>query len=144
METLSLISIIMSSICLFVAGALKLYAFAYDRGYQSGKHTGFTQGMFHGYEKKNNSRIEHNRHLVQIQTRKHHQLEVNNIRFPKEVEKYAKMHNASYIDSVIAICEQFGIEPQVAAKFLSKPIIQKIKIEGQELNLLPKTSKLPL
>jgi hypothetical protein len=41
-------------------------------------------------------------------------------------------------------CEQFGIEPQVAAKFLSKPIIQKIKIEGQELNLLPKTSKLPL
>lgn len=71
-------------------------------------------------------------------------MEVNNIRFPKEVEKYAKKYNVSYIDSVIAICEQFGIEPQVAAKFLSKPIIQKIKIEGQELNLLPKTSKLPL
>ena len=64
METLSIISIIISSICLFVAGALKIYAFAYDRGYQNGKHTGFTQGMFHGYEKKNNSRIENNRHLV--------------------------------------------------------------------------------
>ena len=50
----------------------------------------------------------------------------------------------SYIDAVIAVCEKFGIEPQVAAKFLTKPIIEKIKTEGQELNLLPKKTKLPL
>lgn len=71
-------------------------------------------------------------------------IEINNIRFPKEVERYAEKHRVSYIDSVIAVCEQFGIEPQMAAKFLSKPIIQKIKAEGQELHLLPKKTRLPL
>lgn len=71
-------------------------------------------------------------------------MDINNIRFPKEVELYAAKHKVSYIDSVLAVCEQFGLEPQVAAKFLNKPLIQKIKAEGQELNLLPKNSKLPL
>ena len=69
---------------------------------------------------------------------------INNIRFPKEVELYAIKNSVSYIDAVIAVCEKFGIEPQVAAKFLTKPIIEKIKTEGQELNLLPKKTKLPL
>jgi hypothetical protein len=45
---------------------------------------------------------------------------------------------------VLAVCEQFGLEPQVAAKFLNKPIIEKIKAEGQELNLLPKKTRLPV
>ena len=71
-------------------------------------------------------------------------MDINNIRFPKEVELYAFKNKVSYIDAVLAVCEQFGLEPQVAAKFLNAPIIQKIKAEGQELNLLPKKSKLPL
>lgn len=71
-------------------------------------------------------------------------MDINNIRFPKEVENHVANHAVSYIDAVLAVCEQFGIEPQVAAKFLSKPIIEKIKAEGQGLNLLPKKSKLPL
>lgn len=71
-------------------------------------------------------------------------MDINNIRFPKEVELYAIKHKVSYIDAVLAVCEQFGLEPQVAAKFLNKPLIEKIKIEGQEMNLLPKKSKLPL
>jgi len=72
------------------------------------------------------------------------EMEVNNARFPKEVETHVEKYGVSYIDAVIAVCERFGIEPQVAAKFLSKPIIEKIKAEGQELNLLPKKSKLPV
>ncbi len=68
-------------------------------------------------------------------------MDINNIRFPKEVELYALKNKVSYIDAVLAVCEQFGFEPQVAAKFLNAPIIQNIKAEGQELNLLPKKSK---
>jgi len=71
-------------------------------------------------------------------------MDINNIRFPKEVENHVRKHGVSYIDGVLAVCERFGIEPQVAAKFLSRPIIEKIKAEGQELNLLPKKSKLPV
>lgn len=71
-------------------------------------------------------------------------MEVNNIRFPKEVEAHVKKYGVSYIDAVIAVCERFGLEPQVAAKFLNKPIIEKIRAEGQDLNLLPKKAKLPI
>lgn len=71
-------------------------------------------------------------------------MDIINVRFPREVELYAIKHKVSYIDAVLAVCEQFGLEPQVAAKFLSKPIIQKIKTEGQDLNLLRKKTKLPL
>lgn len=71
-------------------------------------------------------------------------MDINNIRFPKEVEAHVNKYGVSYIDSVIAVCERFGIEPQVAAKFLSKPIIEKIRAEGQDLNLLPKKAKLPI
>lgn len=71
-------------------------------------------------------------------------MEINNIRFPKEVENHASKFGVSYIDSVIAVCEKYGLEPQMVVKFLNKPIIEKIKAEGQELNLLPKKAKLPL
>jgi hypothetical protein len=69
---------------------------------------------------------------------------VMNLRFAKEVENHVKRFSVSYIDAVIAVCERYGLEPQVAAKFLSKPISEKIKAEGQELNLLPKNTKLPV
>jgi hypothetical protein len=72
------------------------------------------------------------------------EMDINNIRFPREVENHVQKFGVSYIDAVIAVCEQFGIEPQVAAKFLNKPIIEKIKAEGQELNLLPKKTRLPV
>ena len=71
-------------------------------------------------------------------------MEVSNSRFPKEVETHVTKYGVSYIDAVIAVCERFGIEPQVAAKFLNKPIIEKIRAEGQNLNLLPKKAKLPI
>jgi hypothetical protein len=71
-------------------------------------------------------------------------MEVTNSRFPKEVETHVGKYGVSYIDAVIAVCERFGIEPQVAAKFLNKPIIEKIRAEGQNLNLLPKKAKLPV
>lgn len=71
-------------------------------------------------------------------------MEVSNSRFPKEVETHVTKYGVSYIDAVIAVCERFGIEPQVAAKFLNKPIIERLRAEGQSLNLLPKKAKLPI
>jgi len=44
------------------------------------------------------------------------------------------------------LCENHNIDPVIASKFLSKPIVEKIKIEGQKVNLLPKEidAKLPI
>ena len=57
---------------------------------------------------------------------------------PSEVEKIASINGGMYIDAVISVCENHNIDPVIASKFLSKPIVEKIKIEGQEVNLLPK------
>jgi len=49
----------------------------------------------------------------------------------------------NYMDAVLFVCEENEIEPFVAARMLSQPIKEKIGKEGQDINLLPKNTKLP-
>jgi len=46
METLFYFSIGISAASLMTAGLLKLYRIGYARGYDDGKHCGFTQGLY--------------------------------------------------------------------------------------------------
>jgi len=65
--------------------------------------------------------------------------------FMKGIEKYVLSGECGYIDAILLSCENFDIEPQVAAKFLPKPIIEKIEQEGRKFNMLPKNAaKLPV
>jgi len=65
--------------------------------------------------------------------------------FSKEVEEFVKnQKETSYIDAVLYLCEKHGVEPDTISKLLSKPIKERLKVEGQQLNLLKKDSKLPL
>ena len=65
--------------------------------------------------------------------------------FLKEVEKCVLKGEDGYIEAILFACEEFEIEPQVAAKFLPKPIVEKIEQEGRKFNMLPKnTSQLPV
>jgi len=67
------------------------------------------------------------------------------IEFCKDVEKLILEDIFdSYIDAVLHLCDDKGVEPFMAARLLSKPIKEKIKKEGQEVNLLPKKAKLPI
>ena len=68
--------------------------------------------------------------------------ETNN--FASDVEEYVKENGGGYIEAIITLCENNNIEPQVAAKFLTKPIIEKLQTEGQDSNLLPRGARLPL
>tara|TARA_Y100000034_G_C6883291_1_gene405127 strand:+ start:759 stop:983 length:225 start_codon:yes stop_codon:yes gene_type:complete len=70
---------------------------------------------------------------------------INNEDISSQVESYIEKHGGEYIEAVLWVCDKNNIEPQIAAKYLSKPIIEKIEIEGRYLNLLPKVSaKLPI
>ena len=70
---------------------------------------------------------------------------INNEDISLQVESYVLQNGGEYIDAVLYICEKSNIEPKVAAKYLSKPIIEKIGIEGRDMNLLPKKSaQLPI
>jgi hypothetical protein len=68
--------------------------------------------------------------------------------FSKEVEELTRTKkNGKYIETIIDLCEKYGIEPESAAKLLSKPIREKLKTEFESLNMVRgkrKTSKLPL
>jgi hypothetical protein len=57
-----------------------------------------------------------------------------------KIEKYVQKWNTRYMDAVIAIAEAEDIPVESMSKVLSKPIIEKIQQEGQELNFLPKCS----
>lgn len=65
-------------------------------------------------------------------------------KFSRNVELYVEKWKVPYIDAILALCESHNIEPEAIAKFLSKPLIEKIKMEGQNLNLVQKQkNKLP-
>ena len=71
------------------------------------------------------------------------------INFSAEIEKRVKSSKLSYIDAVIDVCETLEIEPQAIAKFLSKTVTEKIKIEATARNLIrgkkkEKIQRLPL
>jgi hypothetical protein len=64
-------------------------------------------------------------------------------KFSKMVIDNVLDNNIEYIESVIELAEKFEIDVKVAAKCLSKPIIEKIQKEAQEINLMSPTTKLP-
>jgi hypothetical protein len=67
--------------------------------------------------------------------------------FSREVEELARSRKGDYMESVMDLCEKYGIEPESAAKLLSKPIREKLKSEFESLNMVRgkrKTTKLPL
>ena len=62
--------------------------------------------------------------------------------FCRQVEKYVEQWKSSYIDAVISVCESNDLPVESVGKILSKPIVEKIQQEGQDLNFLQKTTKL--
>jgi len=73
--------------------------------------------------------------------------EVADLNISDSVEKYILSNGGSYIDAVLGVCEKNDIDPIIAAKELSKPIKEKLEIEGIKLNILRsekgKKGKLP-
>jgi hypothetical protein len=52
METLELTSLGIAVVAAAVAGLLKLYNIAYTRGYENGKHCGFTEGLYRAAQRE--------------------------------------------------------------------------------------------
>ncbi len=66
--------------------------------------------------------------------------EITKEEFSKKVEnKISNKKNVSYIDAVISVLEELSLDASIAQKLLSQPLLEKLKQEGQELNILPKS-----
>ena len=62
--------------------------------------------------------------------------------FSKLVEKTVLDNKIDYMEAVLMICEDHGIEPEDVRKFVSAPIQEKIEGEAMRLNLIPRTNEL--
>ena len=54
----------------------------------------------------------------------------------KEIEEYKLKYNTSYIDAVLTISQKYDIEIEELPKILHQNILEKLKQEFRELNLV--------
>lgn len=64
--------------------------------------------------------------------------------FSKKIESFAVENKLSLMDAIVSFCEKNEFEVEVAATLISQKLKQKIYVEAQNLNLVPKGNKLPL
>ena len=64
--------------------------------------------------------------------------------FSETIVNISVEHELSLLDSIIHHCETTGMEIDVASTLVSSALKSKLREEAQELNLLKKSSKLPL
>ena len=60
------------------------------------------------------------------------------------VNMYLENNELSYIDAILSACEELEIEPEDATKYITVPLREKLLREGQDINILPKSAKLPI
>jgi hypothetical protein len=58
------------------------------------------------------------------------------------VESLVKKEKMTYIEAVIHVCDERGIDPADIARLITPPIKAKLESEGMASNLLPKTNTL--
>lgn len=62
--------------------------------------------------------------------------------FSKLVEKNVLESKMTYMEAVLEVCEEHGIDPEDVRKFVSAPIQEKIEGEAMRLNLIPRSNEL--
>jgi hypothetical protein len=64
--------------------------------------------------------------------------------FSLMIEELSYKLRCSRMDAILQHCKETGLEIEVSSTLISSALKSKIKEEAQELNLIKKTSKLPL
>lgn len=64
----------------------------------------------------------------------------------REIELIVSEKNISYIDAALYYCEKNNLEPDTIGDMIrSSPIFKnKVQIEAEKLNFLPKATRLPI
>ena len=62
--------------------------------------------------------------------------------FAKLVEKAVIANKMTYMDAVLSLCDENGIDPEDSKKFISGPIMEKLEAEAMKLNLIPRGNEL--
>jgi hypothetical protein len=60
------------------------------------------------------------------------------------IEKTATEQDIGYMDAICQYCKDTGLEIELAAQLISSALKAKIRAEAESVNLLKKSSKLPI
>jgi hypothetical protein len=70
---------------------------------------------------------------------------MNSKEFSLQIEKIVQERKGiSYMDAILRYCEENELDPSTVAPMLTKALKDKVTIEAQNLNYIPKTGQLPL
>ena len=70
---------------------------------------------------------------------------MNSKEFSLQIEKIVQERKGiSYMDAILRYCEENELDPGTVAPMITKTLKDKITIEAQNLNYIPKTGQLPL
>jgi len=63
--------------------------------------------------------------------------------FAKAIEKIVADTNYTYYEAIVEYCNTTGLEVEVAATLVNHSLKEKIEMDAQDHNLLPKSARLP-
>ena len=66
------------------------------------------------------------------------------MKFARAIDELVAQTDYNYIEAVVEHCKQTGLEIEVAATLINQNLKAKIESDAMDLNLLPKTNKLPI
>jgi len=62
----------------------------------------------------------------------------------ENIENLVQQTKMTYIDAVMHYCEENKLEPETAGQMVGGKLKQLVQEEAEDLNLVQKTSKLPI
>ena len=65
-------------------------------------------------------------------------------KFALIVDELVRTKNLTHMEAILYYCEQNMLEPESVTKWIDKCLKEKIQLDAEKLNYLPKTSQLPL
>jgi hypothetical protein len=66
------------------------------------------------------------------------------LKFAKEIESIVENTDYNYIEAIVEYCKQTGMEIEVASTLVNSNLKAKLETNAQDLNLLPKSNRLPI
>lgn len=66
------------------------------------------------------------------------------LQFSLLIEEIVQKQKITYLDAILEYCDKTGLEVEVAAGLVNRTLKSKLHKEAQDLNLLAKSSRLPL
>lgn len=70
---------------------------------------------------------------------------MNSKEFSLKIEEVVKEKKGMpYLDAILYYCDKNDIDPSTVAPMITKSLKDKLTLEAQNLNILPKTGRLPV